>query len=103
MMAPNSHVQSLEPRRLLTATFASINSHGTLSVVGTAKNDAITIEISNENIVANLNATSMKFPTANVKRIFIDGGRGNDRIRNKTSLGSTMVGSRGDDIDLVDY
>ena len=96
-MNDQNFVQSLEPRRLLAASFASLSSHGTLSVIGTAKNDTITISLTNNMIVAKLNASSMSFAKSSVKRIWADGVHGNDHIENDTALPSTLLGSSGDD------
>jgi len=90
-------VESLEPRRLLAASFASLSSHGTLSVVGTAKNDTITISLKNSMIVAKLNSVAMSFTKSSVKRIWADGVHGNDHIENNTALRSTLIGASGDD------
>ena len=100
-----THVQLLEPRRLLSGSFASVNSHGTLSVVGTRADDQISISVSGSKIVAKLNAATIGFAAAKVKRIFIAGARGSDVIRNDSSLPCTVLGSTGDDkgIDLIDY
>ena len=92
-----SALQSLEPRRLLSAAFASVNSQGTLSVVGTSKNDVITMSLHDGMIVAKLNASSLSFGATTVKRIWVNGFRGNDRIVNNTALPSTLLGSSGND------
>ncbi len=90
-------VQRLEPRRLLAASFASLSSHDTLSIIGTTKNDTITISLTNGKIVAKLNSASMSFAKSSVKRIWADGVHGNDNIVNDTALPSTLLGSTGDD------
>ncbi len=96
-MGTENLVQSLEARRLLAASFASLSSHGTLSVIGTAKNDVITISLVNGKIVATLNSASMSFTKSSVKRIWADGVHGNDHVTNDSALPSTLLGSSGDD------
>src|SRR3954462_471359 len=96
-MRQTGQVQTLEPRRLLSGAFASVSAHGTLSVVGTAKNDAITISLKNQQVVAHLNGMSLAFPGTIVQRIFANGLGGNDRIVNNTALPSTLLGSGGND------
>jgi len=44
-MRTENLVQSLEARRLLAACFASLNSHGTLSLTGTARPDTINVSL----------------------------------------------------------
>src|SRR5438477_3521001 len=90
-------IQWLEPRRLLSASFATISSHGTLSVIGTAKNDVIRVSQIDGQIIAKVNSAAIKFPRSMVKRIWITGFRGNDRVVNDTALPSTVLGSGGDD------
>src|SRR4051812_21991091 len=102
---PGDLLQRLERRRLLSGSFASVNAHGTLSIVGTRASDRISISLVGGKLVAKLNGDSIEFDKAKVRRIFIAGARGSDVIRNDTSLPTTLLGSNGDDksIDLVDY
>ncbi len=85
----------MEARRLLS--FASLNAHGILSVAGTAKNDAITIQFAGANVQAILNGQTLSFNKSDVRRIWADGFGGNDALTNKTSLPSTLIGSSGND------
>ena len=59
-MCNQNLVQPLEPRRLLAASFASLSSHGTLSVVGTKKGDTITIVNVNGKVLASLNLVCLR-------------------------------------------
>ena len=118
-MGNQNLVQSLEPRRLLAASFASLSSHGTLSVIGTAKNDTITISLINGKIVATLNSASMSFAKSSGQTNLGRWAHGNDHVENDTALPSTLLGSSGNDTlaggsgddtidgggghDLVDY
>ncbi|HEX3357074.1 MAG TPA: calcium-binding protein [Tepidisphaeraceae bacterium] len=96
-MRKNTGTEPLEPRRLLSASFASLNPHGTLSIIGTSKNDVITVSLLNGQIIAKLNAASLSFPKSSVQRIWADGFAGNDQITNKTALPSSLIGSSGND------
>jgi Ca2+-binding RTX toxin-like protein len=91
-----SVLESLETRRLL-ASFASVNSNGTLSVVGGSKADTITVKIESNEVIANLNGATMSFDKGDVKRLWIDGFGGDDHITNETNLPSTLIGSSGND------
>ena len=91
-MGNENLVQLLEPRRLLAASFASLSSHGTLSIIGTTKNDTITISLNNGQIVAKVNSASMSFAISSLKRIWADGVHGNDHVENDTELPSTLLG-----------
>src|SRR5689334_15787091 len=88
-------LESVEPRLLLS--FASLSSHGTLSVVGTGGTDSITVQFSGTKVQAVLNGATASFNKSAVKRIFAEGLGGNDRIKNKTSLPSTLMGDSGND------
>src|SRR5215813_9437162 len=90
-----STTELLESRTLLS--FASLNSHGTLSVVGTGGNDSITVQFSGTKVQAILNGQTLSFNKSDVKRIFAEGFGGNDSIKNKTSLPSTLLGDAGND------
>src|SRR5947207_3134086 len=88
-------LESMESRLLLS--FASLNSHGILSVVGTGGNDSITVQFSGTKVQAILNGQTKSFNKSDVKGIFAEGFGGNDRISNKTSLPSTLLGDAGND------
>src|SRR5436190_9183986 len=76
-------VERIEPRVLLAAApFASLNSAGTLSVVGTSGNDTIQIRISGSSVVATRNGSSLSFSSSQVKRLWVDPFGGNDTVRN---------------------
>ena len=88
-------LESMEARRLLS--FASLNAHGTLSVVGTGGNDSVTVQFSGTKVQAILNGQTQSFNKSDVKRIWAEAFGGNDRISNQTNLPSTLVGDGGND------
>ena len=87
-----SLTELLESRFLLSA-FASLSSHGTLSVAGTGKNDTIVVQFSGTKVQALLNGQTLSFDKSLVKQIWADGFGANDSLTNKTSLPSTLLGS----------
>src|SRR5262245_2930279 len=88
---------TLEQRRLLSAAFASLSSHGTISVIGTKKNDSLIVQSSGTKVQAIQNGQVVTFSKSAVKRIWMNGFGGNDHLLNKTNLPSTLIGSSGDD------
>ncbi len=68
----NASFESLETRRLLSSSFASVNSNGTLSVVGTSKADTITVQTSGSKVQAILNGATESLTASTVKRIWAD-------------------------------
>jgi len=93
--SPIVFLELVESRFLLS--FASLSSHGTLSVVGTSKSDSIAIEISGAQVRATVNGQVESFNKSGVKRFWINGFSGNDSITNQTNLPSTLIGSSGND------
>src|SRR4051794_24200512 len=87
--------EQLESRFLLA--FASLNSRGILSVVGTSGNNSIVVDISGANVRAKLDGSTLNFNKTAVKGIWIDSFNGDDTIQNKTSLPSTLIGAGGND------
>jgi Ca2+-binding RTX toxin-like protein len=96
-MFAKSMIQFLEPRRLLSGSFASVNARGTLSVTGSGGNDVILLRARAKDIVVTDNGRSATFSKIEVRRIWADGFRGADSITNRTALPSTLIGSSGDD------
>lgn len=90
-------VEALEQRLQLAADFATLNSHGTLSVVGTAKNNQIDVSIVGSNVIAKRDSEAMSFVKSKVKRLWIAGFGGNDKLNNRTILPSTLIGGSGND------
>src|SRR5580692_6956412 len=91
-----SAIESLETRRLL-ASFASVSTHGTLSIVGTSQADTIVAQVSGSKVQAILNGATESFTSSSVKRIRIEAFGGNDKITNKPSLESALIGDAGND------
>jgi hypothetical protein len=90
----NNLAERLEARVLLSGTsFASISSRGTLSVVGTRRNDDIVVHSPGNQIVVSVNGVQEAFDKHSVKRLWIDAFRGDDVVSNKSSLRSTLVGA----------
>jgi Ca2+-binding RTX toxin-like protein len=81
----------------LLAGFASISSHGTLSVVGTRNNDDLRVEFSGSHVLAKRNGQTLSFNKSDVKRIWMHGYGGDDTLRNATNLPATLVGGAGKD------
>jgi Ca2+-binding RTX toxin-like protein len=89
--------ETLEPRRLL-ASFASLNAHGTLSVVGTSGDDHIAVQFTDTTVQAIRNGNTVSFSKSAVKRIWVNGFGGNDSIVNKTNRPSTLIGGAANDV-----
>jgi hypothetical protein len=73
-------LEELEPRTHLSAT---LSRRGVLYVVGTHRNDVISVSLQHRHrgvIVVNVNHQISTFATSKVRSIIVQGGRGNDRI-----------------------
>src|SRR5438552_4581486 len=92
-----SITEQLESRRLLAGDFATLSSHGTLSIVGTSKADTIVVQFNGAKMQAILNGQTRSFNKSDIKRFWIESFGGNDRITNKTGKPSTMIGDAGND------
>ncbi|HEX8521239.1 MAG TPA: hypothetical protein VF669_03215 [Tepidisphaeraceae bacterium] len=87
---------------------AILNEDGTLDVAGTPKGDAIRLRRRGEKIVVTINQWMKSFSTAQVKRVFVHSGRGNDTVALEgdvpnayviTGLGNdTIWGGDGNDV-----
>jgi Ca2+-binding RTX toxin-like protein len=84
-------------RRMLLASFASVDSKGILTVRGTAGDDSIVVLHSGLSIIAKLNSTTRRFDAAAVKAVFANGQDGDDTIEMRAALPSTLVGGGGND------
>jgi len=89
--------EQLESRVLLA--FASLNSHGILSVVGTSKNNKITVDVNaaTNEVRAVRDGSILSFPFDDVKGIWLNAFNGNDRVFNATGFPSTLIGAGGND------
>src|SRR4051794_2892402 len=87
----------LEQRYMRSSSFASISSHGTLSVIGTKKNDAIEVSLNADLVVVRVGSGRMNFPKGKVQRVWVDGFQGNDKIHVSLDKNTTVSGSGGND------
>ena len=98
-------IDGLDPR-LLLAAFATLNSRGTLSIVGGATADQIVVERAGASIRARLNGQSMSFAGSAVKRIWCKGFGDGDRIENRTTALSFLdfgIDARELDAGVIDF
>src|SRR4051812_15526062 len=94
---PFSLAEQLEGRFLLASDFASLNSHGILSVVGTSGNNTIVVDISGTKVRATRDGSSLSFDQSKVLGVWINAFNGDDVVKNLTSLPSTILGAGGND------
>jgi hypothetical protein len=100
MNSQNNLAERLEGRMLLSvASFASISSRGTLSIVGTRKNDTIVICSPGGKVVVAVNGAEESFLKSSVRRVWVDGFRGDDTINvaDGVDVPTTLRGGAGDD------
>jgi Ca2+-binding RTX toxin-like protein len=95
----NTHVESVESRRLLAVT---LNNHGMLDVIGTAGHDVISVEAVSGATTVIVNGQSQSFAAGDVKSVRINGMGGNDELSHFDNLGGalaapTLHGGDGDD------
>ena len=97
---PSRGIDNLE-NRLLLASFATLNSHGTLSVADTPGDDLISVSYAQffdiKEVEVNRNGDDIRFLRDDVKRIYIVGGHGNDVFGTNVAVPVTMLGGDGDD------
>src|SRR2546423_4950658 len=88
-------IDSLEPRRLLSATLTS----GTLRVLGTSGSDIISISLHNHAYNVNINGIVSTFAASSVRSLVVRGNAGNDRITlsGKIKANTTIRREDGDD------
>lgn len=102
--ALTSAIESLESRRLLSATFA----RGTLTVTGTRHDDQIVVELARRNhksvvLAVQNNQQVAVVPAAQVKQVILLGAQGNDQLMVMDDNGAVpgqhwLVGGVGNDI-----
>jgi Ca2+-binding RTX toxin-like protein len=92
-----SCIESFELRQMLSSSFASVNSRGTLSVVGTSQADRIEVQINGSHVIAMRGSEQVEFRASKIKRIWMEGFGGDDRLINDTHLASTLIGGAGGD------
>jgi Ca2+-binding RTX toxin-like protein len=86
-------IESLEGRTMFSASV----SGGILTVVGTAHSDVIEIRSSGSSIDVLINGASEVFKAGGVVGVVVKAGKGNDLVRNRTSLFSRLLGGAGND------
>jgi len=79
------------------APFATLTSHGTLSVQGTFGSDQIEVATEEEDVAVDQNGLMLEFPGSLVKRMVISGDDGNDKISVEVKRNSTILGGNGND------
>lgn len=91
------HSGELLERRVLLASFATLNARGTLSVVGDAAGNDIHVRFDGSQVVASRDGQASSFAASAVKRIWFHGFGGADTIDNRTNLPATLIGGSGND------
>src|SRR5436305_9968636 len=86
-------IEALEERRLLSAAIVG----GVLKVTGSAGNDVISLKKTTAGIVLTVNGKQQTFSARAVHTIRVDGGRGNDSIKDVVNLAATLLGGGGND------
>jgi Ca2+-binding RTX toxin-like protein len=88
-------MESLEVRRLRSA---SLSGDGLLSVVGTAKDDVITLSASTRRLYVHVNGQDTSFRIGTVEQIRVSANRGNDQVNlGSIDIASTLSGAGGND------
>jgi hypothetical protein len=102
------NVEAFESRMLMSVT--PTLSNGTLSVIGDASNDSARVynpDTSHIKVIDYTTGRVSTFPAAQVTRIVMDGGDGNDRMENDTAKptvfqaghgNDTLIGGQGNDV-----
>jgi hypothetical protein len=93
----SSRFESLEPRRLLSASVQG----GTLLVTGTPGNDTITIDFNKQKSLyqVSINKSVQTFRARTVNAISVDAGAGNDSVilTPRVAINATLLGGAGND------
>lgn len=90
-------IQALESRIHLAMSVGM--DKATLKVQGSDKSDVINIAMANAQIVVSINASTFTIPAARVKKISVNGGKGNDRITidDSVAVSADLFGGDGND------
>src|SRR5690348_2796138 len=86
-------IDLLEERRLLSAAIVG----GVLKVTGSAGGDEISLKKTTAGSVLSVNGRQQTFSARAVHTIRVDGGRGNDSIKDAVNLAATLLGGGGND------
>jgi Ca2+-binding RTX toxin-like protein len=93
--------EPLEPRRLLSASFATISSAGTLAVTDTPGDDVMRVIYNNggtkQKVLVIWNDQTVEFNPADIKRLYMQGTGGNDIVQASIDVPSTVLGGEGND------
>jgi hypothetical protein len=103
--SPHPELHPLEPRRLLAAAPAPVQSGDQLAFAGTGKSDVITIARDRRRaskVVVIVNGAGYKFSSATLRTIVGDAGPGNDSVTVDSTWGTvsqalSVTGGDGDD------
>lgn len=83
--------------RLLTQT-TTLKSNGTLLVSGTGNDDAISVTSDGSVLTTNVNGDSSTFPVANVQKLIVLAGPGDDHVNiGPGVIGASIQGGQGND------
>jgi Ca2+-binding RTX toxin-like protein len=81
-----------------TPAVGSVNGAGLLTVNGTTGNDVIDVSVSGGNVVVKVGNNSQTFTAADVKRLLVNAGNGNDKVNLHTvNVPSSINGGNGND------
>jgi len=101
-LAVQSVVETLEQRRMLSVS-SSLSRGGTLDVEGTRRSDTITLtKTSDGHIDVSVNGVHAMYSAKGVKRVLVNGGKGNDDVGISNASGGiaaprSVIGGAGDD------
>src|SRR5690349_14249720 len=99
MSDPFAFVESLESRRLLSA---SLSPRGVCYVDGTSKGDVITVNVRGSKVLVTVNGDTTAFAAGKVRRVVASGGGGGDNIdvsdgKAARAVPMNLVGGAGND------
>jgi Ca2+-binding RTX toxin-like protein len=90
-----AQIETLESRRMLAASAALVGD--AVRINGSGGADEIVVRVTRSNVQVTLNGKSSNFARSQVTRLLINGRGGNDSIRLRGGLPSSINGGRGND------
>lgn len=90
-------LEAFEPRNLPSAGPHLLTAAHILAITGTAASDTSAVSASGSNLTVTFDGTSQSFSRSAVREITFNGGAGNDRFVNSTSIPTLAVGGTGND------